>query len=176
MLRGINVSGHKIIKMERLRASFVALGFGGVKTCLQSGNVVFTAAKTSVAGLAENITGKIQEDFGFSVPVLIRTAAELDEVLQSNPFAGPHDAASLYVTFLSHPAPRSAAASLKTLATAREQFSIKDREIYLFCPEGYGGTKISNPAIEKKLSLTATTRNCRTVKTLLEMAIKTTVE
>ena len=171
MLRGINVSGQKLIKMEQLRASFEALGFSDVQTYVQSGNVIFKTAKVSEAGLTAKIAKKILDDFGHSVAVLVRTPAELGEVLKS-PFAKKAgiDAGRLYVTFLAQPAPKSAAEILKPLAAKSEQFFISGREIYLHCPEGYGNTRFSNNAVEKKLSTQATTRNWRTVNALFEMA------
>src|SRR5712675_1522139 len=86
MLRGINVSGHKVIKMEALRASFAALRFSNIKTYVQSGNVIFEAADSSVANLSEKIERRILRDFGFSVPVFLRTAKELEEIIKLNPF------------------------------------------------------------------------------------------
>ena len=171
MLRGINVSGQKLIKMERLRASFEALGFSDVKTYVQSGNVIFKTAKISETGLTGKIARKILDDLGHSVSVLVRSPAELGEVLKC-PFAkkAGMDGGRLYVTFLSQPAPKSAEAALKTLAAQSEQFFACDREIYIHCPDGYGKTKFSNNAVEKKLSAQATTRNWRTVNALFEMA------
>src|SRR6266478_2811968 len=86
MLRGINVSGQKIIKMERLRASFQALGFTNVQTYVQSGNVVFKAATKSTAGIARRIETRISDDFGFDVPVFLKTAEQLGEIVKGNPF------------------------------------------------------------------------------------------
>jgi len=171
MLRGINVSGHKPVKMDRLRASFEALGYTAVKTYIQSGNVLFTAANKPDRELAAKIERKILDDFGFEVPVLIRSAKELDGVLQGNPLAGKQemDEMRLYVTFLSGQAPATAEASLKPLAAKAEQFFVRGREIYFFCPHGYGQTKFSNAAFEKKLGLQATTRNWRTVNVLAGM-------
>jgi uncharacterized protein (DUF1697 family) len=172
MLRGINVSGHKIIKMEQLRAAFASLGFNNVKTYIQSGNVVFEAAGGSAAGLAGKIERKILRDFGFSVPVSLKTLKEMEKVIKNNPF--PKDPAidhsRLHVTFLSGDPPKTALEQLQPLAATLEQFRIIDREIYLHCPNGYGNTKLSNAAIEKKLSVGATTRNWKTVTTLLAMA------
>ena len=172
MLRGINVSGQKIVKMDDLRASFEALGFGRVKTYVQSGNVVFQAPKASEAGLTAKIAKQILGDFGYDVSVLIRTPAELEAILKSNPFAkyAGGDESRLYVTFLSGPAPRGAGDMLQPLATASEQIAVDGRAVYLHCPNGYGNTKVSNTAIEKKLSLSATTRNWRTVNALIELA------
>jgi uncharacterized protein (DUF1697 family) len=171
MLRGINVSGQKIIKMERLRASFENLGFTDVKTYVQSGNVVFKAAKISADGLAKKIAKMILDDFGFEVSILVRTPAEFESVLKRNPFttqAGAEDA-PLYVAFLSGAVPKGAEELLKPLATAGEKLVISGSEIYLQYPKGYGETKLSNAAIEKKLALRATTRNWRTVNALVEM-------
>ena len=172
MLRGINVSGHKPVKMDLLRASFEALGFSDVKTYVQSGNVVFKAAKASVASLTEKIGRRILDDFKFSVSILIRTPEELGSILKRNPFVKKVgvDEARLYVTFLSKPTPKGAEQLLKPLAVASEKIFVDEREIYLCCPNGYGNTKISNAAIEKKLLLQATTRNWRTVNALFGMA------
>lgn len=172
MLRGINVSGQKIIKMDRLRASFEDLGFAEVKTYVQSGNVVFKTAKISADSLAKKIVQKIFDEFGFDVSILIRTPAELESVLKRNPFAKEAEAedAPLYVTFLSGAPLKGAEELLKPLATAAEKFVISGSEIYLHYPKGYGQTKLSNAAIEKKLTLRATTRNWRTVNALVEMA------
>ena len=172
MLRGINVSGHKIIKMEQLRASLAALRFSNVQTYVQSGNVVFEAANDSAASLSKKIERKILGDFGFSVPIILRTPQEMDKIIQSNPLLKTPaiDLCRLHVTFLSDDAPKSALEQLRPLAAATEQFRIMGREIYLYCPDGYGITKLSNTAIEKKLSVVATTRNWKTVNTLLAMA------
>jgi uncharacterized protein (DUF1697 family) len=172
MLRGINVSGHKLIKMERLRASFEALGFSDVRTYVQSGNVVFETSKTAAADVAKMIEKKILDEFGFAVPVLLRTPVELGGILERNPLSKQTalEEVGLHVTFLSQPAPPAAEELLKPLMAASEQLFVSRREIYLYCPNGYGNTKVSNAAIEKKLAVQATTRNWRTVNTLFELA------
>jgi uncharacterized protein (DUF1697 family) len=170
ILRGINITGHKIIRMEALRTSFEALGFRQVKTYVQSGNVIFDASKD--AKLAAKIEKKILADFGFNVSVFVKTPKELARVIRDNPFpkvAGV-DHSRLYVTFLSAPAPATTESTLKGLATQPERFYIGHREIYLYCPIGYGKTKLSNTAIEKKLGVVATTRNWRSVNALLALA------
>jgi uncharacterized protein (DUF1697 family) len=172
MLRGINVSGHKIIKMEQLRASLSALGFGDVKTHVQSGNVVFEARSDSLASLSKKMEQKILRDFGFSVPVFLTTPMRMEEIIKRNPFlkSSNIDHSKLHVTFLSDDPPKTATGQLQPLAVKPEQFHIIGREIYLFCPNGYGNSKLSNTAIERKLSVGATTRNWNTVNALLAMA------
>jgi uncharacterized protein (DUF1697 family) len=171
MLRGINVGSGKIVRMERLRASFEALGFDGVRTYVQSGNVVFESEQKSATGLSKKIEEKIQRDFRFAVPVLLKTSKEMEQIVSDNPLVKEKgiDYSKLHVTFLSDAPPKTAAKALEPLATGHERFRILNREIYLYCPEGYGRTKLSNTAIEKKLFVVATTRNWRTVNTLLEM-------
>ena len=170
MLRGINVTGHKIIRMKDLRTSLEALGFRQVKTYVQSGNVIFEAGKN------ENFAGKIEKkilaDFGFAVSVFVKTPKEMAQVIRNNPFPklADIDDPRLYVTFLSVATPANAESVLKGLATGQERFHVGGREIYLYCPIGYGQTKLSNTAIEKKLGVVATTRNWRSVNALLALA------
>jgi uncharacterized protein (DUF1697 family) len=172
MLRGINVGPGKVVKMERLRTSFATLGFGEVRTYVQSGNVVFELERKSPAELTRTIEAKIQRDFGFTVPVLIKTSKELAQIVRDNPLLRVKeiDVSKLHVTFLSDTPPKTAAEVLQDLATTRERFRILNREVYLYCPDGYGSSKLTNNTIEKKFSLVATTRNWRTVNALLEMA------
>jgi uncharacterized protein (DUF1697 family) len=172
MLRGINVSGHKIIKMEQLRASFAAMGFSNTKTYIQSGNLIFEASNDSTASLSEKISQGILGDFGISVPVTLKTAQEIGQIIKRNPFPGMPgiDHSKLHVTFLCGDPPPKALEQLLPLASKPEQVRIIGQEIFLYCPNGYGISKLSNTAIEKKLRVGATTRNWKTVNTLLAMA------
>jgi uncharacterized protein (DUF1697 family) len=158
--------------MERLRASFERLGFGNVRSYLQSGNVVFEAGTKSAATITGRIEERISGDFGFTVQVFLKTAKELNEIAKGNPFLkdGAIDQSKLHVTFLSEWAPSTAAGSLEALAVKPERFQISRQAIYLYCPNGYGKTKLSNNAIEKKLGVGATTRNWKTVNALLSVA------
>jgi uncharacterized protein (DUF1697 family) len=171
MLRGINVSGQKIIKMERLRAMFEGMGFGSVKTYVQSGNVIFETNEPA-ASLSPKIQKRILKDFGFEVTVLTKSAKEMADIVKRNPFVKDKaiDQTRLYVTFLSDDPPKNALELIQPLAAVEEQIRIAGRAVYLYCPNSYGNTKLSNNAIEKKFSCGATTRNWNTTKTLLEMA------
>ncbi len=173
MLRGINVAGHKQVKMAALQVAFESLGFSQVRTHIQSGNVVFKAAKSAPPDLSRKIEGKILDEFGFDVPVITRTSEEMGEVIRGNPFLKEKgiDLSKLHVTFLSGvPAP-AALKALASLAAKPDQFRACGREIYLYCPNGYGNTKLSNNALEKVLSLSATTRNWNTVNKLYAMSL-----
>ena len=174
MLRGINVSGQKIIKMEKLRASFETLGFSRVRTYVQSGNVIFQASKTSSYILSKSIEGKILSDFGFSVPLLLRSSDEMKKIANDNPFLKDRgiDHSKLHITFMSELPAKAALGKLDSLNAVPDQFRIKGQEVYLYCPNGYGRSKLSNTTFEKLLSVQATTRNWKTVKTLVEMSLE----
>ena len=172
MLRGINVSGNKPVKMEALRASFEALGFKNVRTYVQSGNVVFEAKERAAGPLGPQIVARIKRDFGFDVPVLVLGAAELARVVAENPFLEQRgiDLTKLHVTFL---AGAPAAAGLKKMegvSSGRDAFRCLGQIVYLVCPDGYGNTKLHNNAFERALGVGATTRNWKTVSTLAAMA------
>jgi uncharacterized protein (DUF1697 family) len=171
MLRGINVGGHKIIKMERLRALFENLGFAHVKTYVQSGNVVFETDE-SPAGLAAKIEGRILDEFGFEVPVMTKSSQELKDIAKRNPFVKDPaiDQAKLHVTFLSDDPPPNALELLHPLVAGVEQVRLVKRAVYLYCPNGYGNTRLTNTTIERKLSCRATTRNWATTNKLIALA------
>jgi len=172
MLRGINVGGQKIVKMESLRKSFESLGFNRVRTYVQSGNVVFEASKGSSDNLSRKIREKILSDYTLSVPLIVRTSGEMRKVVSDNPFLkdGGTDHSKLHVTFLSELPAEATLRKLDALNSPPDRFHIRSREIYLYCPDGYGRTKLSNSAFEKLLSVEATTRNWKTVNALVKIS------
>ena len=174
MLRGVNVTGHNSIKMEQLRRLFDKLGFQKVETYVQSGNIVFHAKTENPALLSKRVSDSILDSFGFETPVIVRTSKEMENVVVNNPFLKEKDidSSKLHVTFLADVAQKSSLNTLEKFETSQDRFYPASREIYLYCPEGYGTTKLSNNAIERALSVTATTRNWRTTNTLLEMVSK----
>ena len=174
MLRGINVSGHKTIRMEDLRTLCSGLGFHNVETYVQSGNIVFQTPIRNPAALSKRIGEKILQSFGFDAPVIVRTSKQMRKVITNNPFLKEKnvDSSKLHVTFLSETPQERSLKKLETLSTNPDRFYAAPQEIYLYCPSGYGKTKLSNVAIEKALSVRATTRNWKTTNTLSEMVSK----
>jgi uncharacterized protein (DUF1697 family) len=172
MLRGINVSGSKPVKMEALRAMFEALGFTNVRTYVQSGNVVFEAKERTAAPVGPKIAARIKRDFGFDVPVLVLGAGDLARVVDQNPFLEQRgiDLAKLHVTFLAGPPAAAGLKKMEGVSSGRDVFRSLGTSIYLHCPDGYGNTKLSNNAFERALGAAATTRNWKTVTTLAAMA------
>ena len=174
LLRGINVGGQKIVNMEKLRASFATLEFNSVRTYVQSGNVIFNAPKASSTKLSERIKGRISYDFGFQIPVVLRTSDEMKKIIHDNPFLKDTktDRSKLHVTLLSQLPATANIAKLDALDSDPDQFRVLGQEIYLYCPNGYGRSKISNNAVEKLLAVEATTRNWKTVNTLAELSTR----
>jgi uncharacterized protein (DUF1697 family) len=172
ILRGINVSGQKLMPMKELKALFEELGFQDVSTYIQSGNVLFRAETADAQKLASQIEGRILERYQFQVPVLIRTPADLQAAIGRNPFLQQNnlDTSKLHITFLAdHPAQ----ARIRQVSSANyepDQCHISGKEVFLYCPQGYGRTKLNNTFFETKLGVTATTRNLKTVRQLISMA------
>ncbi len=171
MLRGVNVGGHNRLAMTDLRDLLSTLGFGDVVTYVQSGNAVFTGSG-SPAVVARAIADRIAADLGLEVPVIARSGHHLLEVVEGNPLAGlDADPKALHVTFLSEPPDPDRVAELVALAGrfGADRFEVIGQEVYLHCPRGYGVTKVGNTFLERRLGVTATTRNWRTVLTLAAM-------
>src|SRR6267378_7136301 len=130
MLRGINVSGHKTIKMEDLRALCDDLGFRNVETYVQSGNIIFQSQVENPATISRRIGAKIIEFFGFEVPVMVRTSKEMRNVISNNPFLKENgiDSSKLHVTFLSEIVQKTSLEKLAELSTSPDRFHPAPRE------------------------------------------------
>jgi uncharacterized protein (DUF1697 family) len=170
MLRGINVGGNSL-KMEWLRQACEGLGLQNVRTYVQSGNIVFSS-RVSAEKLAKTLKTTIDAQTRLPVTVVVRSASEMAKIVAGNPFLKLKsvDVTKLHVTFLAKPPSKPALEKLDALAGTRDEYRWVGQEIYLHCPINYGETKLSNTAIEKLLSVGATTRNWKTVTILCEMA------
>jgi uncharacterized protein (DUF1697 family) len=173
LLRGVNVGGRGKVGMQDLRALFASAGLTDVATYVQSGNVAFSGPKTDTAKLARTIEQKISSDMGIDVTVLIRSAAELLQIQERNPLIErSDDPTKLHVTFLETEPDPDLVGKLPSgtkAADGADELRVVGREVYLFCPGGYGNSKLNNTFIEKRLDTRATTRNWRTVAKLVEM-------
>lgn len=172
LLRGINVSGQKKIKMAELRDHLISWGFAEVQTYIQSGNLILTSPETDQTQIAERIHRGILEAYGFEVPVMILLPKDVERVLAHNPFLPEHDPKRLYVTFLSATPDADLIDQLAAVDYAPEAYVVTDQHIYFFSPAGYGRAKMNNNFFEKKLKVNATTRNWRTVNKLRDMCEK----
>ena len=167
LLRGINVGGKNKLPMRDLSGIFVAAGCENVRTLIQSGNVIFTAESRVSKGLADVVTAQISERFGHRVPVILRTAQQLSEVVSNNPFS--HVEEMLHVMFLADRPGSKEVAALDPNHSAPDAFSVVGQEIYLHLPNGGAKTKLTNAWFDSRLATTSTVRNWRTVTRLLAM-------
>lgn len=172
MLRGVNVGGHNRVKMPELAELFQSLGFAGVRTYVQSGNIVFSSSAKDTASVEKKIEKALKQRLSLGVNVLVRTRDELRNIVVRNPFTGKNPD-RLHVTFLAKKPVSVPIEKLNTLRTGEEEFAVRGRQVYLFLPNGIGRSKLSNNFLEKALAMPATTRNWNTVTALLEMASET---
>lgn len=169
LLRGVNVGGANRLAMKDLVALFHACGCEDVATYIQSGNVVFRAPggkKIEAAALAE----KIKKKFGIAVPVVLRTASEIDAIVRANAFPKcDPDRDRLHVSFLASEPTNEQIASLDPNRSPGDSFIVRGREIYLLFPNGAGNTKLTSQYLDSRLKTTGTARNWRTVLKIQEM-------
>jgi uncharacterized protein (DUF1697 family) len=172
LLRGINIGPHKRMKMEKLRASCEALGFAGVKTYIQSGNVIFEAPKLSPAALSKKVGECIVKDFGFSCEIISRSREEMKTIISGNPFMQEPgiDPSKLHVVFLSQRPSAAALKKLQELTLAPDRVSSGDKEIYFYFPNGVSGSSLWKHPLDRVTGVAGTMRNWKTVTTLYQMA------
>ena len=171
LLRGINVGGKAKLPMKELIGIFEGCGASGVKSYIQSGNVVFQAASEAAAAECVTcVTAAITRIYGYPGRIVLRTAQETRECYAKNPFvkAGATES-SLHVYFLADKPEPAAVKSLDPLRSAPDEFVVRGREIYLFLPQGMARTKLSNAYFDSKLKTVSTARNWNTVRKLMEM-------
>lgn len=169
LLRGINVGGKNKIKMSELKNMFESINYKNVKTYIQSGNVSFEYDSIKIINLSNQIEKKISEIFDFSVKTVIRTEEELKKIVNNNPFVNEPNIElnKLHVTFMADIPDPNLVSILDIKKEYNEKFLINSREVYLYCPDGYGRTKLNNGMFEKQLKVMATTRNWKTINNIL---------
>jgi len=166
LLRGINVGGRNRVPMAELRRLFEETGCGSVSSYIQSGNVLFMHESTGRDALAGRLERAVQETFGVSCPVVLRTAAELGRIACSHPFGA--DTSRIHVAFLDRQPDDPAA--LASLDAAPDRFELVGSEVYLLYPNGVHGSRLTGALLERRLGARATLRNWRTVTSLAELA------
>jgi uncharacterized protein (DUF1697 family) len=169
LLRGINLGNHYKMKMPALKTVFENLGFEEVKTYLQSGNVVFNSGNIDTSSLEARIEAAILEEFGYVVPTLIRVPADLERIVDANPFVNQTISNPIqpYVIFFKK---TSVTLELELPATEPAEYVFGELELFVHYPNGSHASKLSNNFVERKLKTTASSRNWRTVLALLEMS------
>jgi len=171
MLRGINVGTGRKVLMADLKKLCEDLGLMKVQTYIQSGNVIFELSDPeSVPNLENRMHQAFTETYGFNIPVLIRTAEEWIEMIAINPFLKEEtEIEKLHLTVLMDEPSHELVIKIKELIFLPDRFEIIGSNVFIFCENGYGRTKITNDFFEKKLKTNATTRNWKTVMKLHEI-------
>jgi uncharacterized protein (DUF1697 family) len=169
------MTGHNSIKMTDLASTYRDLGFIEPETFIQSGNVIFSTGEEGVVtDMALAIETAIHNTFGYDVPVMIRTIPGMRNLFTSNPYLSEinFDPAKMAVIFLhDHPA-ESQIQKVADVNYPPDKFKIIGSEIYTFCPNGFGRTKLYTNFFENKMKVTGTARSWKTITTLLNLAQK----
>ncbi len=171
LLRGINVSGHNIIKMEALKKALETAGFTDVKTYIQSGNVFVTTPEENPNQVGFDITLVISKTFGHDVPAIVISKNDLEACFVNNPFLKRDnaDTKKLYVAFVSKTLTPNSIHDLKISQIKPDEVAIDTNRIYIKYDNSPAKTRLDNKYIEKKLAVISTIRNWNTVSKLLEM-------
>ncbi len=166
LFRGINVGGHQKIRMDELKDLHVSLGLKNVVTYIQTGNVLFTSDDAAnLAQLMKQIEDGFAQKFGFRVDVMVRTKAELQEIIANNPFQNQPTKESKWVVvlFLATRPESLALENLQKTYIGPEELYLIGQELYIYYPDGIGRSKLTNTLIEKKLKTSGTGRNWNTI-------------
>lgn len=150
--------------MADLKGMFDALKFAGVRTLLQSGNVVFSSDDKAGAQLESRLEAETEKRFKLATQYFVRTSAEWDSIILANPF--PREAANdpghlLVLPLKTAPSP-TALAALEASIQGRETVRAKGRTLYAYYPDGIGNSKLTVALIERKLGSPCTGRNWNT--------------
>jgi uncharacterized protein (DUF1697 family) len=174
-LRGINMTGHNSVKMKDLTELYKDLGFSDIITYIQSGNIIFSASeKIKNEEISDILKIGIRERFGYNIAVMIRTIEEMKNIISANPFAKEplFDMTKSAVILINKVPPEDKIAELELSDTTPDRFEISGREIFIYCPNGFGRTKLYANFFDKKLGVDGTTRNWKTITTMLDLAEK----
>ena len=170
LLRGINVGGNTMIKMEDLRAMLEALGFDNVVSYINSGNLAFDDSKTAEDQLVAKIEAAVEKHIGKRVQVMVREQKDIARLLANNPFDGQYSShKEMHLLFLKEQLSQENETWLSETAPSQERFVASGREIYCHLPMGVADSYLGRGQFEKKLKIAVTARNWRTVQKLAEL-------
>ena len=170
LLRGINVGRARQVDMTRLRRVLTDRGHAAVRTHLRSGNVVLDSPLDAGA-LTRDVETAVEEEFGFAVPVVVRTGAELAAVVAADPFAAIRDDGARHlVTFLPVVPDPARVAALPPAPEGGDAYRVLGRELHSWLPEGVLASPLGSWRWEDLLGCSGTARNWNTVTRLAELA------
>lgn len=167
-LRGINIQGHNILKMDELLEQINSLGFKNVSTYKQSGNIIFTTPNNPNL-ISKKIQKKLYTLLEVDVKVFLRTVSEVEDIVKNNPFKRVKSHTNkFYVTFLPDKLSGKPTLSIKSANGNVEIISIRNREIYSLAFKKKGRYGYPTGFIEKKFNVLVSTRNWATIKGIVE--------
>lgn len=169
LLRGINVGGQKKILMAELREILSKSGLMNIQTYIQSGNIIFESRESDTQKLELSIHKRIKTHFGFDVPVLVLSSTELQKIFDDCPFSEVKKSESYFMLLYAIP-DKNLVEEISKLSYEKEDFVITNSCIYFHSSIGYGNTKFNNNFFERKLKITATARNYKTMVKLLSLS------
>lgn len=171
LLRGINVGGHRKIKMADFKQLLLTHGFQNIQTYIQSGNIFCQSNHQKKPIIKQQIESLILENYGFEVIAFVLNSLDLKNIILNNPFI-QHQVPieKLYCTFLEKQPDLETEKQLLQFKTEDEVFVFDGSLLYFCYHNGYGRAKVTNPFVEKKLKMQATTRNWKTMMKLLDMS------
>ncbi len=170
ILRGINVGGKRKVLMDDLKLLCSKIGLLNVRTYIQSGNIIFNSSGSN-KDIEDQLENAIEEKYGFSVPVIVRTHNELISTINNNPFyTSDTDINKLHLTLLKNVPKKEGIIQAQTFNYNPDLFSIENKDVFIYCEGKYHQTKLSNTFFEKQLKVQASTRNWKTILKLLELS------
>lgn len=170
-LRGINVGGHKKIRMADLRELYASLGFREIRTLLQTGNVIFQTEETDLARVKARLEAGIYAAYGFDVQLIMRNSAAFKTIFNRHPFTEAQlaEPRKIAVVFLTDAPSTEAVEALRENNPGRENIWADGSELYIFYLDGQARSKLDNSRIERALGLPSTARNWNTCQRILKL-------
>ncbi len=172
LLRAVNLAAHNQVGMAALCGVIERAGLKGVRSVLQSGNVVFASSSRSTASLELKLEQALEAQLGLKTAVFVRTAAEWNELIDANPFKtdAKRDPGHLLVVLLKSAADKTKTTNLRSAIVGRERVEVNGRVAYITYPDGIGRSRLTTALIEKHLGTRVTGRNWNTVMKLAALA------
>ncbi len=169
LLRSVNVGGRNKIRMADLREGWQPQGLHNVTTYLQSGNLLFTApCAVPRSTIRETIAAEVEARYGLQVTVLVYSGTHFETLATSPHFAQHDDLSKRHITFLASAPNDACVAAVTPTKYLPDAFAVAGHEVHLYCPNGYGRTRLNNAFWERRLQCVATTRSMKTVRALAE--------
>jgi uncharacterized protein (DUF1697 family) len=169
LLRGVMPTGKNKVPMAQLREVLTKARFGNVRTYIQSGNALVDT-ELSAKEVATRVRELIKKHIGPDLAVVVRTGAQLQKVLDENPFKIGYDISRVFFVSFAEPPPLQQVEELLAQDFSPEKLAIIKNTAYMYIPGTYGRRKLSSNFLEKKLGVSATMRSFNSMTKLIVMS------